>query len=295
VSELFAVAICTRERPEQVARALDELLAQDRPFPILVVDQSPDEDAVLARRAADAPELTVLRDSGRGLSRARNVAWRHLDAEWVVFVDDDCLVEPGWADALAEEMDAHPEVSFISGHVGAHQAPEGDYAPVTIHSVSEPQLLGGARLRPWAIGFGVCMAIRRSTIAALDGWDERLGPGCRRYPAADDMDFNYRLLRSGATAYLTPRVRVLHEQWRRVSDLPALYEGYMTAWTGFSIKHLRTGDLLGGARLWWHGVLDFARMLASAVRRRSPWRAKLAAHKLRGLVIGTARGLSEHW
>jgi GT2 family glycosyltransferase len=291
----FAVAICTLKRPEQLKRTLDALVAQDLWFPVLVVDQSPDEDVALSERAAAWPQLTVVRDPGRGLSRARNLAWRELQAEWLAFVDDDCLVEPGWASALAEEIERHPEVSFISGDVSAHDPPDGDYVPVTIHRVLEPRLLRGARLRPWAIGFGVCMAVRRSAIERLGGWDERLGPGCPRFPAADDMDFNYRLLRSGASAYLTPRLRARHEQWRGSDDLPALYEGYMIAWAGFSMKQLRTGDVAAGLRLWSYGWLDVARMFASSICRRSPWRARLSARKLRGVLKGTLRGLREPW
>jgi GT2 family glycosyltransferase len=293
-SSPFAVAICTRERPEHVARALDALAEQDGDFPVLVVDQSPREDPALARRAGDWERLTVLRDKGRGLSRARNLAWRALDAEWIAYVDDDCIVEPGWSRALAQEIAAHPEVSMIGGHLGAYNRPDGDYASVTTHAVEHPQLFAGRRVPPWEVGFGLC-TVRRSAIAELGGWDERLGAGCPRFPGGDDMDFNYRLLRSGASAYLTPRVRVLHNQWRRPSDLPRVYEGYMAGWMGFALKHLRTGDVPGGLRLWCYGFLDFARMLASSLRRRSPRRAKLAGYKLRGLVLGTARGLSERW
>ncbi|HEY7892521.1 MAG TPA: glycosyltransferase [Solirubrobacteraceae bacterium] len=293
MSTKLAVAICTRSRPQQLARTLDALSRQQGSFPVLVVDQSPQRDTALAHRTQQWSELTVIADSGRGLSRARNIAWRALDAEWIAFIDDDCLVESDWATALAAEIERHPEVSLISGEVAGHRIPQEDYAAVTTRHVPEPLLISGQR-RPWLIGFGVCV-VRRSTIEQLGGWDERLGAGAARYPGAEDMDFNYRLLRAGHSAYVTPEVRVLHDQWRRRSELPAVYESYMTGWAGFSMKHLRSGDVSGGLRLWSYGALDFARMFASSIRRRSAWRARLAAHKLRGLLVGTARGLRERW
>jgi GT2 family glycosyltransferase len=271
------------------------MAAQELAFSILVVDQSPQEDAELARRAAAWPALTVVRDSGTGLSRARNIAWRRLHAEWIAFVDDDCLVQPGWAAALSEEIEHHPEASFISGWIGEQGALAGDdYAAIATHEIDRPRTVQGTRVLPWQIGLGV-HAVRRSAVDQLQGWDERLGAGCPRFPAADDMDFNYRLLRSGATAFVTPRVRVVHDQWRTASELPAMYENYMIGWSGFAMKHLRSGNAAGGLRLWAWGVYDLYRMAGSSIRRRSRWRALVAAHKLRGLVKGTYRGLREVW
>jgi GT2 family glycosyltransferase len=113
-------------------------------------------------------------------------------------------------------------------------------------------------------------------------------------PAADDMDFNYRLLRGGGTAVLAPAVRAVHAQWRSSADVVALHQGYSRAWAGFACKHLRGGDP-GGLRLWAWGVVDVLDMADSALRRRSRLRARIAAAKLRGLLEGTAIGLRRRW
>jgi glycosyltransferase involved in cell wall biosynthesis len=294
VTVLFAVAVCTRNRPDYVARALDALAAQELSFPIVVVDQSPGENEALRRREATWSELSVVRDPGRGISRSRNIAWRALDAEWIAFMDDDCYAQPGWAGALIEAFQAHPGVSFVSGPVIEHGAPAGDYPALTVQRVTEPLLLSGAGLKPWAIGFGVA-AIRREMLTRLGGWDERLGPGSKHYPAAEDMDFNHRFLRAGGSAYVTLEARVLHDQWRTPKDLPAVYENYALGWSAFAIKQLRTGDRRAGMRLWAWGVYDLWRMTGSSVRRRSPTRARIAARKLVGLSKGTWRSLRESW
>jgi GT2 family glycosyltransferase len=291
----FAVVVCTRNRPGLLAQTLDALGAQSRPdFPIVVVDQSDSADPALELRATSDRRVTVVPDGGRGLSRARNIGSRRTDSDWVVFVDDDCVPEPEWAERLAEALVAHPEAEIVSGHVEG-TASDGDYVPVSAFPIARPSLRRGRFRHPGHIGFGVCMAVRRSAIERLGGWDERLGPGQAEFPAADDMDFNYRLLRSGGVAYLTPAVRARHEQWRSPADLETLYRGYLRAWAGFAMKHLRSGDPLGGLWLWTIGVVDFLDMLESALRRRSRRRLRLAAAKLRGLVEGTLRGLRARW
>jgi GT2 family glycosyltransferase len=148
---------------------------------------------------------------------------------------------------------------------------------------------------PYAIGFGVCMAVRRSAIERLGGGDERLGPGAPDFPASDDMDFNYRLLRAGGTAYATPLPRAHHEQWRRRDELAPLWHGYMKAWAGFALKHLRTGDRAGGAWLYALGISDTLRVLVGALRRRSRINLAIAAARARGYAAGTRAGLARRW
>jgi len=289
------VAVCTRDRGPQLARTLDALRGGTvRDFPILVVDQSTAADPDLERRSADDPLLEVVRDPGHGLSRARNVALRLLDSEWVAFVDDDCLPEPDWAERLGEALSAHPSAALVAGDV-AGSGLDGDYVAASVMRVDRERIRRGRFTHPGLVAFGVCFAVRRSVAEELGGFDERLGPGAPEFPAADDMDFNYRLLRSGAVAYQTPRLRVHHEQWRSPAELPGLYRGYLRAWSGFAAKQIRGGDWLGGLWLWAIGLVDALDMLASALGRRSRTRLRIALAKLRGLAEGTIRGLGRSW
>lgn len=294
----FVVVICTRDRARQVAGVLDALEAQTRTgHEVLVVDQTQPPDAALAARASSDPRLAIALDDGAGLSRARNLAWRQLASEWVVYLDDDCRPEPDWAAALHEVLARAGRADLVSGHVSGGPPPANvDYLEVTAFPVVEESIVSGRWTAPWKAGVGVCMAVRRSAVHRLDGWDERLGVGSAGpFGAAEDMDFNYRLLRKGGQALLTPTVRAWHEQWRPAAELAPLYERYMRGWCGFAMKHLRCGDVAGGLWLWSMGAVDVLRMLGSAARRRSRFRLRVALSKLRGLLVGTASGLFYRW
>lgn len=290
----FTVVICTRDRRAQLARALGALGEQSwNGFSVTVIDQS---TPPVGRLNAGAIPVKVICDAGRGLSRAGNIGWRDARTEWVVFLDDDCVAEPGWAAAMHRALAKHPEASVVSGAVLEHDPPDaGDYLRVSVFEVGAEELRSGRWTRPWHIGLGACLAVRRAALEQLGGFDERLGPGRTDFPAAGDMDFNYRFLRSGGIAFVTPRPRVLHEQWRKPADLGRLYRGYMAAWCGFAMKHLRRGDVAGGIWLWGIGLVDAGRMLASGVRRRSLLRVRVGASKVLGLAVGTARGLVRSW
>jgi len=291
----LTVVVCTRGRPEQVRATLDALDRGTPELPLLVVDQGEAPDPALAARAADTPRMRVLHDSGRGLSRARNLALAEIDSDWIVFVDDDCLVAEDFGVALLAEVSAHPDADWIAGDVrGGEADTDADLPPVTTFPVDRPLIRRGGRTLPGAIGFGVLFCVRRATAERLGGWDERLGPGIPELPAADDMDFNHRLLRAGGIAVLSPAVRAVHDQWRSADQVVELQRGYSRAWAGFACKHLGRGAG-GGLRLWLWGVVDVLDMAAGAARRRSWLRARIALAKLWGLVEGTALGLRRKW
>jgi GT2 family glycosyltransferase len=313
-SPILTVAVCTRGRPEKVRATLDAL---DRGAPgvtLVVVDQGEAPDAALAERAAATPRLEVVHDRGRGLSRARNLALREADGDWIAFVDDDCLVDGDFGAALLAEITAHPVADWIAGDVRdgvsgtAVELPlesrtqygrksrgsVDELPPVTTFPVDRPLIRRGGRTLPGAIGFGVLFCVRRATAERLGGWDERLGPGVPDLPAADDMDFNHRLLRSGGVAVLSPAVRAVHDQWRSADEVVELQRGYSRAWAGFACKHLGRGAG-GGLRLWAWGLVDVLDMAASAAGRRSRLRARIALAKLRGLAEGTVLGLRRRW
>jgi GT2 family glycosyltransferase len=285
----LAVVVCTRDRPRQLARTLDALRRERGSIDeLVVVDQSADP-------LAGDPAVRVIADRGRGLSRARNLALAGTTAAWLAFVDDDCRPEPGWGQALRAEIAAHPEAAMVCPRVDPGPLPAGDYLEVTTFPVEHAALRRGRRTHPARLGFGVCCVVRRDVAEALGGWDERLGPGAPHFPAADDMDFNFRLLRAGHAAWVTPRPRAVHDQWRRADELPALHRGYLAAWCGFAAKTLRTGGAADGARLLAIGLVDVADALADALRRPSRLHARLAAAKAAGFAAGTVRGLLRRW
>lgn len=291
----ITVAICTRDRPESLARTLHAVRGQTDPdFEVVIVDQSVPADAGADAVAAADHRFRVVRDGGDGLSRSRNQGWQAATTEWVAYLDDDVVPDARWIEELRAAMLRHPEADVVSGRLLADAGAENEEIPVTVVEVHRDKVLAGRRVRPWLIGLTAAMAIRRAALERLGGYDERLGPG-RAFPSAEDVDFNYRFLRDGGMAYVTTGPTATHEQWRTPSALGPHFRGYMIGWSGFATKHLRQGDLVGGAWLWSLGLLDVVRMIGSAVRRRSRFRSRVALFKLQGLVVGTVRGLRARW
>ncbi len=93
----------------------------------------------------------------------------------------------------------------------------------------------------------------------------------------------------------TPELRCRHDEWRSPEDSIHLYGGYAAAWAGFAVKHLRTGDRLGGSWLWVIGAANIARLALSGIRHRSDVRRRAARAQGQAYLAGTALAARRRW
>ena len=93
----ICAAICTRDRPEWLRRALDSLLQQSTPpTEIVVVDNAPSNDYTMNLIASDYPKIRYKREYAQGLDFARNKALSETTCDVVAFLDDDVVVSENW-------------------------------------------------------------------------------------------------------------------------------------------------------------------------------------------------------
>ena len=97
------VVVTQRERFSLSERALNSLYeAAGEPFDLIYVDgRSPAPvSKMLERQAAERGFKLIRREQYLPPNMARNLALPHVQTEFVVFVDNDVLFEPGWLSAL---------------------------------------------------------------------------------------------------------------------------------------------------------------------------------------------------
>jgi glycosyltransferase involved in cell wall biosynthesis len=280
------VIVCTRNRPELLAEALDAiaptLRARDG---VVVVDSASDSDATA--RVATSRGVRVVRAERPGLSRARNLGVAETTADIVVFTDDDCRPQPGWLERLAPPF-TDDQVGFVLGQVRA----DVDDAHLPFDAARpRPAARFAGPTDPIELGNGACMAFRRTAWDAIGGADERLGAGTW-LRSAEDHDLFCRLLQHHWIGVYEPDALVLHRDWRTHREV-VKYNWGVGLGTGAMVAKLwriagtPTVRPLLRRRIVTDGVAALARNVADRDR------SAIVAHtlKLGGTLVGLGVGL----
>lgn len=258
----ISVVIATRDRPERLERCLEAVHEALRDDDELIVVDSASADGRTADVASRAG-AQVIRCAQPGASRARNAGWRSARHPVVAFTDDDCQPAAGWVAALSEAF-SNAEVGWATGPVAVPPGQEETGRPVAVVP-SRPA--GQLTIHsPEPVGSGNNCAIRVDVLAALGGFDERLGPGTW-LAAAEDLEVFDRLLAAGVPGRYVPTAVMHHDQWRDRRALLRLDWGYGKG-QGARLALLRHRDPLRSAArrrelLWADGLASAWRDLRS--------------------------------
>jgi GT2 family glycosyltransferase len=236
-----SLIICSRNRPRLLLETVESVLrGDDLPTEILVVDQSDERSGALTALEEFAGcDLRYLWRSSRGLSRARNEATVVARHGILVFCDDDMTASRSWFGALVRALAEAGADAAVTGRVlaGTSEAKDG-FAPTVVTRETPATYKGLLKVDPLA---GCNMALYRSALETVGGFDERLGPG-ERYPAAEDNDLGFRLLQAGYRILFVPEATLYHRAWRAGPEYPRIRWNYGVGKGAFYAKHRFAAD-----------------------------------------------------
>lgn len=241
----LSIVIPTCQRLPALARCL--LALEDQTLPashleiIVVDDAGTSSSRTVAEQFGLPAKVQLIRhQENRGAAAARNTGARAAKAPHIAFIDDDCVAEPEWADALLAKFATQPEAA-LAGEVTIGE-PQLATDRVT-QLLSEPATAeDGSVLRAQSAN----LAIPASAFQNLGGFDERfLGAGY------EDYEFCSRWRRAGHRIVAVPEAIVHH-----MRDT--------TLW-GFWHQHYRYGK--GAYMLYGRDGSEPSPSLASTWRR----------------------------
>lgn len=266
---LLTVTICTFNRAESLRRTLESLVAIRIPesarWEVLVVNNncSDHTDAVIA---AFADRLPIRREfePRPGASHARNRAVETAKGEYLVWTDDDVVVDREWLAAYANAFRRHPEAAVFGGTIRPrYEQPVVKWvaeseallaAPYCIRDLGEkplPLSIAGYRL-PLGANFAVRAQEQRAFL-----YDPQLGPGPNSQRRGEEHDVIEKILESGAIGYSVPDALVEHcigQERQTISYLTRYFEG-----AGEADAYLRRqgASLYFGVPRWlWRGLIE---------------------------------------
>lgn len=301
----LTVAVCTRDRPEDLARCLTRLVELRHPrLEIVVVDNAPATTATADLVAARFPTVRYVHEPRPGLNWARNRAILESTGEIVAFADDDVVVARDWADAVSRLFAEAPQVMAMTGLVMPYELE------------TEAQLLferysgfGKGFRRRWyrlanppgwptpehhgagRYGTGANMAFRRTLFDSIGGFDPALDVGTVTN-GGGDLDIYFRTLEEGHTLVYDPNAVVWH---RHREQLAGLRHQLWTWGTGFHAYLAREAReypaeraAIGELVRWWY-LRRVARRVPRDLLGRSGVPVSLVLGEVRGSLSGTRR------
>jgi glycosyltransferase involved in cell wall biosynthesis len=158
----------------------------------------------------------LLRTPGEtGLSRGRNIGWRHASGKYIIFADDDCWYPPTLFERVAQLFQSS-NASFISGRA-ANEAGRS----INGRFKSAPQVIG--RSNVWTTSIEWMVFFRREVLEKVGGFDETIGLGASTpWQAAEGQDIVLRALSEGFSGYFDPSLIGHHPEIRNVIDNEAM-------------------------------------------------------------------------
>lgn len=286
------VAVCTRDRPEDLDRCLTALLSlASIGQELLVIDNAPAGER--SRMIVDRHTgVRYVREERPGLDIARNRALREARGEIVAFCDDDAVPDPYWLAALMRNFDG-PRTLCVTGLT----------LPMELETVAQEWFeqtnafsrgldrirYDGAIHDPFLvgrIGAGVNMALRKSVLDMIGPFDEALDAGTLT-KSGGDHDMFTRILLAGYCISYEPGAISFHRHRRDWQSLRDTVRGYGTGVYAHLTKHLLEGrePRTIGIALGW-GIGQMRNLVRSLARRPGAPPLDLVLGELRGCLAG---------
>ena len=244
-----------------LAAAIESAVAQTTPpSEIIVVDDGSSDDP--AAVTAAYPMVTLLRQTNRGVSAARNAGVAAASSDYLVFLDADDRLLP---DALAKNLEqfaANPECGMV---YGSYYTVDAATRKTGAHAFTPPGPDAFASfLRGNCVGMPAVVMFRRDVVEDVGGFN----PGQR---ACEDYDLFLRVARKHRVA---GRPDILAEYWQHGANTSR--DSVLMLRSALEVLRSYRGD--AEARPAWRAALrageaNWARFYADA------WLANLRAAK----------------
>ena len=202
----MSIVVVSRNRAGLLRECLESLEKSGaRPtLQIIVVDNGSRDGS--AQLEADFPNIRFFRlPKNFGLTKAMNIGWRAAEADYVLFLHDDTVVEPDAVERLANVLDAHSDAAAVCPLLVDEEGrpapqlsvlpPDGEYRPAEV-SGTEPVEIIYPR--------GAALMLRAFVIKSIRQIDERYGQ------FGSDADLAAHIRRGAKKIMLVPEAHARH-------------------------------------------------------------------------------------
>lgn len=283
-SGMFSIVIPTLNEGGLLAMTTNSILSQTEypHYEIIVVDDGSTDGSTAFYERYPNPHVRLVRTSGQGVAKARNLGAAHAAGDVVIFLDGHCRVSPNWLDGFADAL-SPPDVGVAGPCFTKLETPQPRgcgmfWADYTLeNNWYEPVDGVGSYIVP--LTTGACQAFRREHFFALGQYEG----GFTRW-GYEDVEICLRAWALGFRVVVNPAVTIAHyfreSRAYEVDDVEVTYNFLRMLHMHFRSERIeRVMEALGGNpfvppaldRLNRSDVLEIRRDLDAARRRTDDW------------------------
>jgi GT2 family glycosyltransferase/glycosyltransferase involved in cell wall biosynthesis/SAM-dependent methyltransferase len=236
-----------------------------RSYEIIVVDDC-STDATQAMLQVVKGVRIVRHDQNQGFIRACNAGAEVARGLYVLFLNNDTIVEPNWLDALASTFDAVPNVGLVGAKLiypdGKLQEAGGiiwnDGSGWNYGRYDDPDKPEYSYLREVDYCSGACIVLPRELFREVGGFDELFAPAY-----GEDSDLAFKVRQAGKKVVYQPESEIIHfEGASSGTDTSSGVKGYQLVnreklfqkWAHVLVEHAAPGE-----RLHWERERNIAK------------------------------------
>lgn len=219
----YSIVICTYNGQNTISQAIDAILSlhlyDTHVKEVLIVDNASTDKTkeIIEEYVQRESKVKYIYESKPGLSNARRRAVE-ASGDWVIYVDDDNVLNWDWLDVLEEITASHYDVGVINGAViavplDALSSEEEcrlslmyrNLACTHIGSIDYP-----AKENRNPMGAGMCIPTRILREISQEGWLDLLGRTGENLSSGEDTELCNKVFRKGYTYICDYRMQMQH-------------------------------------------------------------------------------------
>jgi len=222
-----------------IKQCLDSVLSSEyQNFEVIVVDNgSTDQScALLESKYGGNNKVTVIKkEKNYGVPEGRNIGLKQTKGEYVVFLDNDCVVDANWISAFLETFDKDERIVIAQSkilnmvhknrydHAGDFLTPFGFLSERSNGAIDQGQF---DRVDDIFNAKGAAYMIRRSIIDKVGDYDASY------FMYLEETDFCWRVWLAGYRVVFVPKSIVWHAYGTSLKDEKKYYSNFVVRYYG---------------------------------------------------------------